>query len=133
MSVRNELTARLATVAATLTLPVSYENVPFTKPANLLPFLELFIVPALTLDVTVDGTRQREVGYMQVNVWSKQGVGTKQGEDIAAAIRTAFPVIPKTGTVSIENTPSIKQAILDSSGYRVIPIIISYRQESATA
>ena len=133
MSVRSELSVRIAALATTLTLPVAYENVPFTKPANLLPFLEVFIVPATTLDVTVDGTRQREVGYLQVNVWSKQGVGTKQGEDITNAVRSAFPIVPKQGNVSIENTPTIKQAILDASGYRIIPVIIIYRQETSSA
>jgi hypothetical protein len=108
---------------------VSFEGVPFSKPANLGSFLEAFVIPANTQDVSVDGTRQRNTGVFQVNVWSKTGVGAKEGEDIANAIKAAFPVVPKTGTVSVESTPSIKQAILDASGYRIIPIIIPYRQE----
>lgn len=139
MSVRSELTTRLAAFAAAYTnnavqpyvtkLPVAYEGVPFVKPANTEPFLEMFIVPAHIKDVTVDGTRRREVGIMQVNVWSKAGVGTAQGEAIAYALRAAFPLLPKQGSVSVENTPSIKPAILDVAGYRVIPVIINYRQE----
>lgn len=129
MSVRSELSVRLQTLATTLSLPVAWEGVPFTKPANLGSFLEAFVIPAVTLDVTVDGTRQRETGIFQVNVWCKTGVGTKVGEDIANAIKAAYPVVPKTGTVSVESTPSIRPAILDSSGYRIIPVVISYRLE----
>lgn len=128
-SVRSELSVRLAALATTLGIPISYENVPFTKPANTAPFLEMFITPSSTQDVSIDGKRQRETGIFQVNVWSKTGVGTKEGEDIANAVKAAFPIVPKTGTVSIEATPTIKQAILDGSGYRIIPILISYRQE----
>lgn len=130
MSVRSELSVRLQTLATTLGLPVSWEGVPFTKPANLGSFLEVFVIPANTQDVTVDGKRQRETGIFQVNVWCKTGVGTKAGEDIADAVRVAFPVVPKSGTVSVESTPTIKQAILDDSGYRIIPVIVSYRQET---
>ena len=143
MTVRSELTVRLSAFAAAYSnntvqpyvtkLAVSYENIPFVKPINNEPFLEMFIVPAHTKDVTVDGTRQRENGFMQVNIWSKAGVGTAQGEAIAYALRAAFPVLPKQGTVSVEATPSIKPAILDGAGYRIIPVIISYRQELASA
>lgn len=130
MSVRSELTVRLAALATTLGLPLCTENTAFTKPLDNAPFLELFIMPAATIDVTVDCTRQREVGIMQVNCWCPTNKGTKQTDDIVAAIRTAFPRVPIQGTVSIENTASVKQAILDPSGYRITPIIIPYRQET---
>lgn len=130
---RSELTVRLAALAASLSVPVSYENVAFTKPLNNGPFLEMFIVPAYTKDVTVDGTRQRLTGFMQCNVWCPQGKGTKQGEDIANAIVSAFPVVPKTGAVSVEATPTIKQAVLDTSGYRIIPVCVEFRMEVFSA
>lgn len=131
MSVRSELTVRLANLAATLNIPVAYENTPFTPPINNGPFIEAILMPSTTVDVTVDGLRQRELGYLQLNVWSKQGVGTKQSEDICNAIKNAFPLIPKIGDVSIEATPSIRQAIIDNSGYRIVPVIINYRLETS--
>ena len=129
-TVRSELTERVKTLATMLSIQVAYEGNSFTKPANSAAFLEMFIIPANTMDVTVDGRRQRETGYMQINVWSKQGVGTMQGETIANTIKSAFPLVPKTGTVSIEATPTIKQGILDNSGYRIIPVVIPYRHEA---
>ena len=128
MTIRSELTPRVRDMAATLNVPVAYENVNFTKPSSG-AFLEMFIVPTTTKDVTVDGTRQRELGYMQLNVWCPVGKGTKQSDDIVEAIKLAFPLVPKTGNVSIENTASIKQAIVDESGYRIIPVVIPYRLE----
>jgi hypothetical protein len=130
VSIRSELNNRLSVLATSLALPLCLENTKFTKPLGNAPFLEMFIIPAATLDVTVDGTRQRQVGIMQINVWCPVGNGTKQTDDIVAAIKTSFPLVPKQGSVSIENTPSEKQAILDPSGYRITPIIIPYRMES---
>ena len=129
MSVRSELTVRLAALATTLSLPLCTEGNPFVKPLSNAAFLEMFILPAATLDVTVDGTRQRMVGVMQINVWCPSGKGTKASDDIVDAIVAAFKVVPKIGTVSIETTPSAKQAIIDPSGYRITPVVCSYRQE----
>ena len=130
MSVRSELTVRLAALATTLSIPLCTEGIPFVKPLNNAAFLEMFILPAATIDVTVDGTRQRLVGVMQINVWCPSGKGTKQSDDIVQAIVAAFPVVPKTGTVSIETTPSAKQAIIDPSGYRITPVVNHYRMET---
>lgn len=126
---RSELTVRLAALATPLGLPLSLENIPFTKPAGGAAFLEAFVMPAATIDVTLAGTRQREVGIFQINVWTPVGKGTKQTDDIVQAIKTAFPRVPVQGTVSIENTPYAKQAILDPSGYRITPVLVEYRQE----
>lgn len=129
MSVRSELTVRLVALATTLSLPLCTEGKSFTKPAGNAPFLEMFILPTATLDVTVDGARQRLVGVMQINVWTPSGYGTMASDDIVQAIVTAFPRVPMQGTVSIESTPSAKQAIIDPSGYRIVPVLIPYRQE----
>jgi len=132
VTVRSDLTPRVAALAASLNIPVAYENNGFKKPPNNAPFLEMLIIPSVLLDVTTDGTRQRDMGYMQINVYTQQDVGTKQGEDIARAVQAAFPIVPKTTATSIEATPSIRQAIIDEGGYRVIPIIIPYRLELET-
>lgn len=130
MTARSELTVRVAALAATLNVPVAYENNTFVKPLGNTPFLEMFVVPAVTVDVSVDGTRQRELGYMQINVWCPTGSGTKQGEDIAQALKAAFPIIPIIGSTAISSTPTIRQAIFDSSsGYRIIPVMFNYRLE----
>jgi hypothetical protein len=130
MTVREELTTRVVALSTQLSIPVAYENFPFSKPANHGSFMEMTINPFNIMDATVDGTRRRETGFMQINVYCQSGLGTKQGDDLTQAIVDAFPLLPKQGSVSIENTPSIKPAFIDESGYRIIPVYIQYRRES---
>ncbi len=132
MTVRSELNTKMAALATLLNVPVAYENNTFVPPANIGTYLEMVVMPSATIDVTVDGTRQREVGYMQINIWIKKGIGTAAEDVIFTAIKSAFPLVPKTGSVSIEATPSKKTALLDPSGYRIIPVVIPYRYETET-
>lgn len=129
-TIRQELETRLSVFAAALSppVPVSYENVSFNRPATG-PFLECFVNSGSTVNVTVDGTRTRERGVFQINVWFPSGGGMAKPELLAAQIVAAFPVVPKTGNVSIEQTPNTKQALLDVSGWIIIPISCMYRYE----
>lgn len=127
--IRSELETKLAAFAAAHVppLPVAYEGVPFIKPSG--PFLECFLKKSGTLDVTVDGTRQRELGLFLVNVWVKDGAGSAVAEDIAQGIINYFPIVPQTFSVNISNTPNASPAIVDANGWRVIPISIRWRAE----
>lgn len=93
------------------------------------PFLESFLIPAPTRDVTVDGKRQRYLGLFQINVWIKDNLGTGLADRIVDSLVAYFPIVPKTGRVSVEKTPSASRYILED-GYRVTPITIQYRYES---
>lgn len=131
MSVRSELEVRLAAFAAAQSpaIPVSYQSVPFTKPASS-PFMECFIVSASTITTTVDARRQRERGNFQVNLWWPSGVGAGKVEALAKSLALAFPVIPKQGTVSIEDSANVRNLILDQAGWIIAPVSIPYRAES---
>jgi hypothetical protein len=128
-TVRQELETRLATFASSQSPPlkVAFEDLPFTKPTT--PYLECFIAKSNTLTVTVDANRTRELGVMQVNVWTPTGKGAGVGEVIADKIIAAFPVIPIVGTVCIVSPASFSRAIIDESGWRILPITIMYRHE----
>ena len=130
MTIRQELEGRVKALAAAQVPPikVAYEDLPF-DPTGLDVWLEVIIVPAATVNVTVDANRVREVGVMQVNVWCKTGQGAGKGEKIADKIIAAFPMMPPTGTVWITQTPYKSRAIKDESGWRIVPVTISYRQE----
>lgn len=110
-------------------LPISYQNVPFTKPGTYASFLECNLYPAPVKNVTTDGTRKRYTGTFQINVWTKSGIGSKAGETLAQALADLFPIVPK-GAVSVEETPSMRTAILDEAGYSIIPVTILYRLEA---
>ena len=128
MTTRQELETRLATFAAANSLPVSYESVPFTKPTSG-GFLECFIISAGTVNPTADARRTRERGTFQVNLWNPSGHGVGQLDTLAAALVAAFPVVPKTGTVSIEQTPNTGRVVLDTSGYAILPVTMLWRVE----
>jgi hypothetical protein len=123
-----ENTLKAWAAAQSPAIPISYENVAFTKPTSG-SFLECFLLPAATLNPSVRGNRKREVGIFQVNIWTKQGVGSKAGMTIAQAIVDLFPIVPK-GTVSIEQHPSIEKSLQDTSGWFITPITCMYRYES---
>lgn len=130
MTIRSELETRIKNWAAAQSpaLTVAYENVPYSKPADKTPFVECYIAPLETIDVTVDGTRQRNIGIFYVNVWTPDGKGSGQSDRIVSSLVAAFPIVPKTGSVSIEKTPSAKQPLY-TDGWRVVQVSIKYRYE----
>jgi hypothetical protein len=127
---RQELEGRLATFAAAQTPPllVAWENVPFTKPTSL-PYLECFLISAGTTAVTVDALRNRERGTFQVNVWSPSGIGTNQVEVIGQGVVDTFKVIPKVGTVSIEQPGNTGRLLIENNGWIILPVTFPYRVE----
>lgn len=129
-TIRQELETRITALANAQVPPlkVAYEDVAF-DPSALQSFLEVTIVPAATVNVTVNGNRIREFGVMQVNVWCKTGKGAGVGESIADKIIAAFPVVPEIGTVCITSNPYKSRAIKDESGWRIVPVTINYRRE----
>lgn len=131
-AIRAILMAKLATFAAAHSpvLTIAREGIPFTKPADDSAFLEAILTPANTTNPSSEATRKRFHGDFQINVWTKDNIGPGSGEAIAEEIIALFPVVPKSLLpVSIEQTPSIRAAILDQAGWRVIPVTMMYRAE----
>ena len=129
--IRSELETRLAAFAAAQSppLPVAWEGIPFTKPTTG-GYLEPFLISASTVNPDVAAKRSREVGVFQVNIYFPDGTGSAPCSNVAIALISAFPVVPKTGLVSIEQTPNAARALLDTSGWRVVPVSIKYRYEA---
>ena len=131
---RQKLESRLDTFAAAYkpVLPVSYENVSFTRPtagAGVM-WLECYFVSGPTVTATVDATTNRERGTWVVNCWLASGGGMGKLDTLAAAVVKAFPVMPKTGTVSIEQPGSTSQAKLTNDGWICVSVSFPYRVES---
>jgi hypothetical protein len=129
--IRAELETRLKTWAGSqpTKIPVAYEGVAFTKPTDG-TYLEAFLLPSDVIDVDVAATRKRYIGIFHINCWARSGKGMGQVEQLAQSIIELFPVLPKTGLVSIESTPYAEKAILDDSGWLVVPVTVEYRYES---
>lgn len=131
MSIRQELETKLATFAAAQTppIPISWEGVSFTKPTNL-PWLQMFLISSTTISSDVAATRIRERGTLAITVWSPSGSGAGVIEILADKIVQLFPVVPKTGTVSIEGPGNSGRIMLDNSGWLALPITFPYRVEA---
>jgi hypothetical protein len=129
-TVRQELEGRLEAFAAAQVPPllVAWENVQFTKPTSF-PYLECLIISAGTVAVTVDASRNRERGTLQVNVWSPSGIGTNQVEVIGQGVVDTFKVIPKVGTVSIEQPGNTGRLLIENNGWIILPVTFPYRVE----
>lgn len=129
--IRAELETRLKMWAASqpTKIPVAYEGVAFTKPTDGM-YLETFLLPTDVIDSDLAATRKRYIGIFQVNCWAKSGKGMGQVEQLAQNIIDLFPILPKTGAVSIERTPYAEGSILDDTGWIIVPVTIEYRYES---
>ena len=113
-------------------IPVSYENVTFTKPINFTPFVEVMLLPNVTMNRQVDGTKKTLLGFCQINVWTANGSGMGLGRSLAGKLIDLFPMVPKSGILSIESTPTAEAILRDSSGGWIItPVLIKYRCESS--
>jgi hypothetical protein len=55
----------------------------------------------------------------------------RQVEALADSLIDAFPVVPKTGAVSIESTPYASRPIEDEEGWVIVPVRIKYRYENS--
>ena len=131
MTTRQEIEQRVAAFAAAQSPPltVSYENVPFTRPVNT-PWLEVYIMSAGTIAVTTDASRNRERGTICVNVWIPSGQGVGKADALAAQIVSLFKVVPKIGTVSIEQPVNTGKFTITNDGWGCIPCSCPYRVES---
>lgn len=107
-------------------IKIAYENVDFVKPDT--TWIQMFLIPAITTNTTVDTKRKTHLGMVHFNIYTKLNIGTKESETLAQELIDLFPVFPKSGTVSIEQTGSIYNTFTDSL-WIVTPVRIRYRQE----
>lgn len=129
-TIRAYFESKLTTFAAAQSsiIPIAYEDRPFTPPSSG-SYLEPFLLPSPTMNVTVNGLRSRYMGIFQVNVYVKSGLGSKASEALVQQIINLFPVIPKDSDVSVEQTPYATRVSQELSGWKCTPITIRYRME----
>lgn len=131
MTIRSELEAPLfAYSAANGNIPIAVEGKAFTKPTNA-DYLRIFFLDKSNSNPTVEFSRKRTRGMIQIDVCVPDGQGSKHAEELAEAIAALYPAANKQAfaTVSIEQHPQIGRAMIDAN-FRVIPITVMYRQES---
>lgn len=131
MTIRQELETKLATFAAAQSpaIPVAYENVSFTRPDSGL-WLECYLMSGPTVVATLDASTNRERGIWCVNCWGKLNTGAGKIEALVAQIIKLYPVLPKVGTVSIEQPGTNSRMNVTSDGWACIQVSFPYRVES---
>lgn len=130
MSARSEIEKRLGNWARTQVppIPVAIEGVEFNKPESG-PFLEVILLgeDRANRDLAAEGIRA--YGMFQINCYSPANEGMGEVEELRDAVAALYPVLPKTGTVSIEKPLSWSGGtVID--GYAFIPVRGNYRIES---
>lgn len=130
-AVRAALEGRLDAWATSQSPPirVAHDNESFQKPADGSLYLECRLIPNSTMNKYTSGTHSTEYGLFQVNIWSINGQGMGEAEGVADAIKALFPIIPKFGPVSVEQTPTVNAPIQDEAGWIISPVLIKYRYE----
>lgn len=130
MSIRSELETRLKTFADAQVppIPIAWEGTPFTPPKDG-AFFEVKMLASTNTSVNVAASNTRVRGNFQVNVVDRDGVGSKKIEDLASQVAALYPMLPKTGTVSIEQ-PAQKSAAILLLDKRIIAVTVNYRQEN---
>lgn len=130
MSARTEIETKINDWAKAQSppIPISFQNVKFVKPASG-SFLEVAMLGdnATTSDLAAENVRT--YGMFQVNCYAPVNTGMAQVEALAKSIVDLFPVVPKTGTVSIE-APLATNGSFVVDTFVCIPVRARYRIES---
>lgn len=123
------LETRLKTLADSLGVLVAWEGREFLKPEGM--WFEAFLLPNETMNYELSGTRKTYLGLFQVNCWAPTGRGLGPLRALAQSVIDEFQLVPKTGSVSIEATPTADRPIeSDPSGWVAVPVLIKYRYEA---
>lgn len=133
MSIRSEIETRLAAWANAQSpkIPVAYENVSFATPVTG-SYLEVYMLDGSSRNRGVDAVGVRHTGMFQINCYVPLGGGTTgmaAVEALADAVVALYPVLPKTGTVSVEGPLNASRA-MPVDGFMCIPVRGRYRVEA---
>lgn len=108
---------------------VAWEHVAFTRPDDDSLWIEPILIPNMTMNKELSGSRSTQYGLYQVNCWAPEGEGMGRVRAMAQAIVDLFPIVPKSGDVSVEGTPTADRPIKEDN-WVAVPVLIKYRLES---
>lgn len=130
MSTRSEIETRVLNWADAQTprIPVAIEGVKFTKPVNG-PYIEVTLLGANSVSRGVDAEGTTTYGMFQLNCYAVANRGMGEVEALCRSMVALFPVLPKTGNVSIDSPLSWGGSdVID--GFVFVPVRGSYRTET---
>jgi hypothetical protein len=132
MNIRQEVEGAIEAFANSQSpaLPIAYEGKPFTKPTGI-PWLEIVFLNSVVTSATVDASRTRTYGTIQINVFCPDGRGMKQLDSLTATVAALFPVTDRAryATFYVDQPPNISPAMIDTQ-FRMAAVRVKYRQEA---
>jgi hypothetical protein len=121
IKIRTALETALAAMSPVI--QTAYENVPFTPPAQSVPFQVCHILLAEP-DNSTYGREHQELGYMQVRLMYPLNAGSSAAMTRAELIRATFyrgaTFVSSGVSVIIQRTPEILPASVEDQRYTVI-------------
>lgn len=130
MNIRQEIESAVAAFANAQSppIPIAYEGVAFTKPSG--PYLEILFLDSSAMNATVDASRIRKYGIVQISCYVLDGRGMKELDALTDNIIALFPVNDKGlyTTFSVEQPPNASPPMGDTK-FRMAAVRVKYRQE----
>jgi hypothetical protein len=129
MNIRQEVESIIASYASGNNIPVAFEGVPFNKPTNT-AWLEVVFLASNTINPTIDATRVRKTGTIQINCYVPNGKGMKALDSLSDDIIALFPFDQRDlfQTFYVEQTPNASSAMIDAA-FLWCAVRVKYRQE----
>lgn len=121
--VSEQVFAHLEANKATLP-PILYPNLEETPPDG--THLRPFVIPASTDNVGIASDTTQDLGFIQISVYCKPGIGAIIPLQIASAVRALFPRFLNLNGVRIDQTGTISNAFSDGTWY-IVPVSIPYQ------
>lgn len=116
-------------------LPIAYEDVAFTPPADGSPYLRAFLLPANTTSEDLEGKHTAYRGVFQVSVVTKAGSGRGTAEGIADEIAALFPsnlALTKTTFTVYVRSPMATAPAQQADTASLLPLSFTYRADTTT-
>lgn len=114
-------------------LPIAYEDVAFTPPADGSPFLRAFLLPASADSLDLEGKHTAFRGVFQVTVVTKAGLGRGAAGLIAEEIAALFPnnlgLTKADATVYVRSPMSAGSTQVGDTS-TALPLSLQYRADT---
>ncbi|PVZ56565.1 hypothetical protein C9422_18765 [Pseudomonas sp. B1(2018)] len=135
--IRSLFEARLKTwaTARVPALPIAYEDVAFTPPADGSPYLRPFLLPANPTSEDLEGKHTAYRGVFQVSVVTKAGEGRGAAGLIADEIAALFPNnldLTKTDFTVYVRSPMATASARQDDTTTSLPLSFTYRADTAS-
>ena len=119
--------------ARTPKLPIAFEDVAFTPPADGGTYLQAYLLPANADSADLEGAHQLFQGVFQISVVTKAGGGRGAASGIADEIRALFPInlgLTQGGLTVYVMTPLSTAAAIQGDTTTSLPTSFRYRADT---